>query len=399
MLTTFLNRLSVVLGRNRGMLQCWPARVVHSGTANLKGQAMIARRSTSLLLEPNNIQPSDCESEVIGVFNPAVAQIGNELYMLARVAERPAERRAGWTALPRWSSPGKSEPNWVRDEDIIPTDARVVAITGSGDLRLTSVSHLQLFRSTDGDGERWEFVAAILPEGSWEEFGIEDPRITAIDNTYWITYVAVSRSGAATALMSTTDFATFHRHGIIFASENKDVVLFPGRVAGDFVALHRPNPHSHFSPPEIWLAHSPDLVHWGRHEFVLRGVRAWEGDRVGSGTPPLLCDEGWLTLYHGSTQSRVAGMVGRYCAGTLLLDRDQPHRVLARSHQPIMQPTTDFETNGFVPNVIFPTAMMDRGDDLQVFYGAADTCVASARFSKQSVLGSLEFQNGSKSQQ
>jgi predicted GH43/DUF377 family glycosyl hydrolase len=279
---------------------------------------------------------------------------------------------------------------------LVRTDARVVAMARSGDLRLTSVSHLQLFRSTKGGSDVWEFVAAVLPEGPWEEYGIEDPRVTKIDNTYWITYVAVSRAGAATALMSTTDFVTFHRHGIIFACENKDVVLFPDRIAGDFVALHRPNPHSQFSPPQIWLASSPDLIHWGRHAFVLEGVQAWEGDRVGSGTPPILCEEGWLTLYHGSTPSNAAGRVGRYCAGALLLDRDQPRRVLARSTEPIMQPIADYEMSGFVPEVVFPTAMLDRGDEVQVFYGAADTCVATARLSKRSVLDSLELQNQNK---
>ncbi|XZE56343.1 glycoside hydrolase family 130 protein [Planctomycetaceae bacterium SH139] len=361
---------------------------------------MIARRSNLLLLEPRALQPSHGELEVIGVFNPAVARVGDSLYMLARVAERPAEQRAGWTALPHWSSQGIVGANWVRDAELIHSDARVVWESNSGNLRLTSVSHLQLFRLANGKSESsWEFVAAILPEGPWEAYGIEDPRVTKIDDTYWITYVAVSQSGAATALMSTTDFVKFDRHGIIFASENKDVVLFPGRVNGDFLALHRPNPHSHFSPPQIWLARSPDLIHWGRHEFVLGGMRAWEGDRVGSGTPPLLCDEGWLTLYHGSTLSNVAGRVGCYCVGALLLDRDQPGRVLARSNQPIMQPTTNFETSGFVPDVIFPTAMIESGDELQVFYGAADTCVASAWFSKQSLLGSLDFQKENISQQ
>lgn len=350
---------------------------------------MIARRSTSLLLQPRDIQPSDHALEVIGVFNPAVAVFGDELYLLARVAERPAESRAGWTPLPRWLSSGKSETDWVRDADLIPTDARVVAQKNNGDLRLTSVSHWQLFRSNLLDGEKWQFVASILPEGPWETYGIEDPRITKIDETFWITYVAVSQSGAATALMSTTDFVSFQRHGIIFASENKDVVLFPDRIAGDFVALHRPNPHSHFSPPQIWLARSPDLIHWGHHACVLGGVHAWEGDRVGSGTPPILCDAGWLTLYHGSAPSSVAGTVGDYCAGALLLDRDQPHRVLARSSEPIMRPTADFETSGFVPNVVFPTAMLDRGDELHVYYGAADACVGATRLSKQAVLESL----------
>ncbi|WP_146576874.1 glycoside hydrolase family 130 protein [Neorhodopirellula pilleata] len=357
---------------------------------------MIETRSNSLLLKPSDIQPSRDDFEVVGVFNPAVAMIGDELYMLARVAERAAESRVGWTALPLQTLSGTIEIEWFRDVDLHVVDARVVALKKNDDLRLTSVSHMQLFRSTNRSGTDWEFVSAILPEGRWETYGIEDPRITKIESTFWITYVAVSPMGAATALMSTSNFVTFDRHGIIFSCENKDVVLFPSRIAGDFVALHRPNPHSHFSPPQIWLARSPDLIHWGRHEFVLGGMHAWEGDRVGSGTPPILCDEGWLTLYHGSNRSNIAGTVGCYSAGALLLDRDQPSRVLARTSEPIMQPATEFEKNGFVPNVVFPTAMLDRGDELQIFYGAADTCVASAQFSKQSVLDSLVRQDQSK---
>lgn len=349
------------------------------------------KRTASVLLRPRDVQPSHPSLEVIGVFNPAVAALGDELYMLARVAERAAESRSGRTPLSKWLSGGKIETDWVRDSDWIQTDARVVAQKTSGDLRLTSVSHWQLFRSDHSDGENWQFVASVVPEGPWEAYGIEDPRITKIDETYWITYVAVSGAGAATALMSTNDFVNFDRHGIIFASENKDVVLFPDRIAGDFVALHRPNPRSHFSPPQIWLARSPDLIHWGRHAFVLGGVHAWEGDRVGSGTPPLLCEQGWLTLYHGSTPSTVAGSVGEYSAGALLLDRDHPHRVLARSSEPIMRPAADFETGGFVPNVVFPTAMLDRGDEWLIFYGAADSCVAATRLSKRAVLDSLEL--------
>ncbi len=327
--------------------------------------------------------------------------------MLARVAERPIEKRSGWTALPRWSHPGQTTVDWVRDENLHKTDARVVALKISGDLRLTSVSHFQIFRKSIAGNDVWQFVDVLLPEGSnaespkaersLEAYGIEDPRITKIDDTYWITYVAVSRSGAATGLMSSTDLVRFQRHGIIFASENKDVVLFPERLTGDYVALHRPNPNSHFSPPQIWIARSPDLIHWGRHQPILSGVQSWEGDRVGSGTPPVLVDDGWLTLYHGSATSNIAGTVGCYAAGAILLDRDDPTRVIARSSDPIMLPATDYETNGFVPNVVFPTGMLDVGDELQVFYGAADTSVAMTRFSKRSVLDSLVLQSGDSS--
>lgn len=350
---------------------------------------MIPRLSNSLLLQPRDIQSSQSGWEVIGVFNPAVVMAGDQRVMLARVAERPAEQRPGWTALPYWSQSDEKLVDWVRDEDIRPADARVVALHPGGDLRLTSVSHFQLFhQSTTGHGA-WEPVAVIQPQGVLEEFGIEDPRITKIDDIYWVTYVAVSRSGAATALMSSTDMKKFERHGIIFPSENKDVVLFPNRIAGDYVALHRPNPRSHFHAPQIWTSRSPDLIHWGRHIPILSGIEPWEGDRVGSGTPPILIDEGWLTLYHGSAPSAIAGTVGRYAAGALLLDRDDPSRVIARSAEPIMFPTTDYEMLGFVPNVVFPTAMLDLGEDLQVFYGAADTCVGMVQFSKRSVLNSL----------
>lgn len=357
---------------------------------------MIEPSLGKVLLRPADVKPSQRDVEVIGVFNPAVAMIGDTTVMLARVAERPIARRRGWTALPRWNvsvdAPSTIAVDWFGDQELSPVDARVVRIDKTRGLRLTSISHLQIFRSVDA--KLWETVSlvlpeSILPETIWEEFGIEDPRITKIDDVFWITYVAVSRWGAATALMSSVDLITFKRHGIIFASENKDVVLFPEQIAGKYVALHRPNPNSHFSPPQIWLARSPDLLHWGSHEMMVGGSSHWEGDRVGAGTPPILCDEGFLTLYHGSATSETVGTVGQYCAGALLLDRDQPSRVLARSRDPIMRPMADFETCGFVPNVIFPTALLDRGDDLQVFYGAADTCVAVTQFSKRSVLDSL----------
>ncbi len=349
---------------------------------------MIARLSDSRLLQPSDIQPSQNNWEVIGVFNPAVAIVHDELVMLARVAERPSEKRPGWTALPRWTDNRQTEVQWFRDEELCKSDARVVTIKKSGDVRLMSVSHFQVFRQSTSN-HPWEYVASLLPEGAWEEYGIEDARITKIDETYRITYVAVSQSGAATALMSSADLVTFQRQGIIFASENKDIVLFPQRIAGEYVSLHRPNPNSHFSPPQIWIARSPDLVHWGRHEPIFRGSNPWESDRVGSGTPPILIDEGWLTLYHGSTISNTAGMVGCYAAGALLLDRHDPRLVLARSKEPIMLPMTAYEKSGFVPNVVFPTAMLDVKDEWHVYYGAADTSVAMTRFSKQSVSDSL----------
>ena len=371
----------------------WHVRAFHSaGATYITGtgeRRMTLRLSTALLLRPRDVQPSQCGWEVVGVLNPAVVAVGDELFMIARVAERPAERRPGWTALPRWTACGGTAVDWIRDGDLLPSDARVVTTKINGNLRLTSISHFQLLRQSVVDGD-WETVGVLRPEGPWEEYGVEDPRITRIDGMYWITYVAVSRSGAATALMSSRDLVTYERHGIIFPSENKDVVLFPDRIAGEYVALHRPTPKSHFHPPQIWIARSPDLVHWGRHAPILGGWHPWEADRVGSGTPPVLIDEGYLMLYHGSAVSQIAGTVGPYAAGACLLDREDPSHVIARSREPIMLPTTDFEKSGFVPNVVFPTAQLDLGEHIGVFYGAADTCIAMTLLSKRSILDSLE---------
>lgn len=356
---------------------------------------MIPRLSESRLLCPADIKPMLDDSAVIGVLNPGVVRIDREVVMLVRVAEQPLEKRAGFTGLPRWETSSDCVIDWVCDDDLISIDPRVVQTKSEGLLRLTSVSHLRVLRKLDGSSAGWLPGPALLPETAFEEFGMEDPRITKIDQTYWITYVAVSRQGAATALASSDDMLTFKRHGLIFCPENKDVVLFPQQVDGQYVALHRPNPHSHFSPPQIWIARSADLLHWGQHESLYRGDQSWEADRVGGGTPPLLIDEGWLHLYHGSQRVQRNGHVGEYSVGALLLDRDNPGRVIARSEQPIMRPTTDFERNGFVPDVVFPTALInstigERDDRLSVYYGAADTSIGVVDFSKQDILDALK---------
>ncbi len=349
---------------------------------------MLPRLSESLLIGPADLPASDAGYKVIGAFNPGAIRIGDEIVLLVRMAELPTEVRAGFVGLPSWED-GQRMVQWVAEADFDVTDARVVRGKHDHLLRLTSISHLQVFRKRDGD-PKWLAGSLLMPDSPLEEFGIEDPRITRIDQTYWITYVAVSRHGAATALASSQDMVTFQRHGMIFCPENKDVLLFPQRIAGQYVALHRPNPNSHFSPPQIWLARSPDLLHWGQHQNLYRGQSVWEGDRVGGGTPPILLDEGWLHLYHGSRRSEHLGQVGTYSVGALLLDRDDPSIILARSAAPIMVPTTEFERFGFVPDVVFPTGIIDHGETLNVYYGAADTSVAVVEFSRAELLESLQ---------
>ncbi len=349
---------------------------------------MIRRISCACLLRPADLRPSQDDLDIVGVFNPGAAEVGKDVVLMARVAERPKERRAGFTGLPRWAPGAGVVVDWVADEELVPLDARVVQRKADGLVRLTFTSHLRVLRSKDGCSIDSE-VARFVPEAEHEEFGVEDPRITRIDDTFWITYVAVSRHGAATALASTRDFRTFERHGIIFCPENKDVVLFPEWIGREYAALHRPNAATPFTRPEIWLARSPDLIHWGRHEPLHVGAAAWETGRIGAGTPPIRTDRGWLEMYHGNRKAPGEAGVGVYSAGALLLDLDDPRRVIAQAQEPVMVPEADFERDGFVPNVVFPTGIVERGDSLLVYYGAADTAVGVVEFSRRKLLDVL----------
>jgi beta-1,2-mannobiose phosphorylase / 1,2-beta-oligomannan phosphorylase len=351
---------------------------------------MIERLATHLLLRPQDIRPSHPDWEVIGVFNPGVARHGDETVLLARVAERPREARPGWTAHPRWSPDDGYVVDWVQNEHLESKDPRVMRHLHTGLVRLTFISHLRVVRSRDGRTVDNLDGPIFLPANEMEEYGLEDPRITFIDGRYYITYVAVSRHGPATALASTTDFKTLDRHGIIFCPENKDVVLLPERVDGNYIALHRPLGEMPFCRPEMWIARSPDLVHWGAHEYLFAGTGDWEDGRVGAGAPPLSTPEGWLEIYHGNRLPETVCDVGAYCAGAMLLAKDDPGRVLKVSQELVLEPQLEFEKEGFVAKVVFPTGVLEDDGRLLIYYGASDKYCAMAEVSRRDVMNGLK---------
>jgi predicted GH43/DUF377 family glycosyl hydrolase len=346
---------------------------------------LLNRHFEKLLLRPADLKPSREDSEVVGVFNPGAIRAGDEVILLVRVAERPRERRAGFTASPRWVPGEGLTIDWLADDAIEVLDPRVVRRKADGLVRLTFISHLRVIRCGDGRSVREVTGTRFLPDSEMEEFGVEDPRITTLGDRHYFTYVSVSRHGAATALASTSDFRQFERHGIIFCPENKDVVLFPEKVEGEFVALHRPNAATPFCRPEMWVARSPDLIRWGRHESLHGGDAEWETGRVGAGTPPVRVDDGWLEIYHGNRHPTRPGEVGRYSTGLLLLDPDNPAKILRRTAGSVFEPTAEFERIGFVPEVVFPTGIVDGHHSYLVYYGAADSCTAVVEFSKDEV--------------
>jgi predicted GH43/DUF377 family glycosyl hydrolase len=348
----------------------------------------IQRLFNACLLRPMDLKPSRDDFEVIGVFNPGAVATEEGVVLLVRVAERPAEKRAGFVALPRWDEAVKDVVvDWVPAAETVSADVRTVQFKQSGLVRLQFISHLRVVRSRDGRSIDTIDGARLEPATEYEEFGVEDARITRIGDAFHITYVAVSRHGVATALASTQDFKSFQRHGIIFPPENKDVVLFPEKIGGRYHALHRPAGCASFARPEMWIATSPDLISWGEHEHFVGGAGEWDVGRVGAGAPPVRTREGWLEMYHGNSQVPGDADIGVYSGGVLLLELENPRRILGASG-PVFVPETAFEREGYVPNVVFPTGIVDRDATALIYYGAADTVTAVVEFSMVEVLKS-----------
>lgn len=349
------------------------------------------RISTHCLLQPADVNPQFDGFEVIGTFNPAAIEFGDGAVLLVRVVERPIETRKGYIALPYWDwRQGGIAIDWRSLDEVELVDPRIVRLRSSGHLRLTFISWLLVAFSRDGRTIDRFGDTPFLPATRYETLGVEDPRLVKLNNRFYFTYVAVSEHGVATALASTIDFQSFQRHGVIFCPENKDVVLFPERIDGQYAALHRPNPNAHFCPPEIWIARSPDLLHWGGHERLLGSEVGWATIKIGGGTPPVRTDRGWLSLFHGHIQPPCAGDVGQYAAGTMLLDLNDPRRIAGLSPQPVMRAEADFERSGFLPDIVFPTALVRGGDQLDVYYGAADTATGVARYSLDELLATAQ---------
>jgi predicted GH43/DUF377 family glycosyl hydrolase len=269
------------------------------------------------------------------------------------------------------------------------SDPRVIRFDGRD--YLTTMSHLRLLASEDGvHFAEPEQSHPLMGTGELETYGIEDCRVARIGETYHMTYTQVSSHGVGVGLRTTRDWKSFVHEGMIFPPHNKDCALFEEPINGKYYALHRP------SSPElggnyIWLAESPDLVHWGRHRCLAHSRTGhWDCARVGAGAAPIRTPQGWLEIYHG------ASWTNRYCLGALLLDLNEPWRVLARSETPIMEPLTPYELQGFFGQVIFTNGHVVDGDRVTIYYGAADSVICAASFSILDILASLAPAPGAK---
>jgi predicted GH43/DUF377 family glycosyl hydrolase/glycosyltransferase involved in cell wall biosynthesis len=402
---------------------------VRAAAAGRPASDIGTRLANNPILTSFDVPPSLPELEVVSVFNAAAARIGDETILLLRVAERPrpltglapegaltldlANPEAGLTPLPAgtrgedligftYLDAAKHPPTvivtYVRRDlpGIDLTDPRRIRVRipparseGLEEVRdyLTQMSHLRVARSTDGAHFKVDAVAAVAPADSFEEYGCEDPRATLIDGTWHITYVSVGRLGITTSRLTTTDFDSFERHGMMFLPDHKDVVIFPGRIGGRYVALTRPMPGSFNHVLGIWIAFSDDLVSWGGHRpLALPRAGMWDALRTGASAVPFRVDGGWLELYHGVDEK------GRYAMGAILLDAEDPGRVISRSPAPILVAHEPYEVSGLYDNTVFScghVALDDSGERIRMYYGAADSCMAAADFDVSAILKSL----------
>ncbi len=337
---------------------------------------MFKRCSSNPVIKPSDIKPSLDGYQVVGAFNPAAAVYKDEVILLLRVAETciPVE---GKYRVPIYDfSGGEGRPAIkefdAADPDVILKDTRGVNYKGKD--YLSSMSHIRLARSKDGINFTVDEHPFIYPKSFEEEYGVEDPRITPINGRFYINYSIVSRDSWCTALAVTDDFTDYEKLGIIFHPENKDVTIFPERVNGKYIALHRPN-NSGFGKAAVWYAESPDLLHWGMHKCLIRPRdTVYESMKIGGGAPPIKTKDGWLCIYHGKGDNQM------YSLFAMLLDLNEPWKIIKRPEKPIFVPEAEYELNGFFPNVVFSNGMFEKDGKLYMYYGASDdtSCLAVA---------------------
>jgi predicted GH43/DUF377 family glycosyl hydrolase len=265
------------------------------------------------------------------------------------------------------------------------------------------ISRFGLILSSDGYNfkKRNDFpVFESDPSDTYERLGCEDSRITKIGDTYYITYTATSVHPAtypkekfATAmlpwrvrvsLLSTKNFSQFTRHGVIIHGvDSKNAALFPEKINDQYAMLHRIH-------PDIWIAYSKDMINWYDHRIIASPGKDWDRVKIGAGNPPIRTEFGWLTFYHGVDKNFA------YRLGIMLLDLQDPTKVIYRSKHAILEPDKYYEKQGFeitygknISNVVFTCGVVEKDNMFFIYYGASDTYICLATCKKEDLFNFL----------
>lgn len=276
--------------------------------------------------------------------------------------------------IPRDAIPSS---NSIFNSAVVPFEGAYAGVFRCDDKR----RHMQLHAGRSEDGINWDIepdpieFECDIPALQNFQYGY-DPRVCLIEGRYYVQWCN-GYHGPTIGLGWTEDFETFHQMENAFLPYNRDGVLFPRRIGGNFAMLSRPSDRGHTPFGDMFYSESPDLTFWGKHRFVMQPAGGWQSTKIGAGPVPIETDEGWLLLYHGVLTSCNGFW---YSTGVALLDLEEPWKVIARGSEYVLAPRELYECVGDVPNVVFPCAALCDAPTgrLAIYYGAADTVTALA---------------------
>ncbi len=348
----------------------------------------------------------DAETYVLGAFNPGMTRLPNgNLLLMVRVAEalRHPVREQQIHAI-RWDDGAYVLDAWPLSL-VDTSDPRKFMMRGAG-WKVMALTSLSWLLPVELDAEGRAVVAvhydrAIAPRTNYQCYGVEDARISRVDGRYYMTTCSVSPERHSTTLYTSDDALDWTLEGIVLDHQNKDMLIFEGKVADKFWAQTRPLGDLYFAyPPEaewragpsINLATSPDALHWKPYDQpgIRPHAKTMATARMGGGAPPVAAEvngqPGWLSLWHGVEPS---GVVGIYRTYWTLLDRDDPARALATSDVPLLDPAPDLlkplAELLYVQDVVFTTGIVDGGAHWIVASGEADLACRITHIPKDAV--------------
>lgn len=363
-----------------------------------------------LVLTPDDIDLSrsplagqlGVETYVLGAFNPALTRLPNgNLLMMVRIAEALRKPKFdGHIHNIRWCDGRYVLDAWPLDA-VDTADPRKFLLNG-GRWRVMALTSLSWLLPVELTLDGLEIVAlhydrAVAPQGNFQMYGVEDARISKVDDQWLMTTCSVSPERHSTTLYTSTNGLDWSFADIILDHQNKDMLIFEGKIDGQYWAQTRPLGDLYFAyppgsewraGPSINLATSPDARHW--KPCLKPGIRPHAATvataRMGGGTPPILTDRGWLTLWHGVEPKEIVGVYRTYWS---ILDADDPSRMIATDHTPLLEAnpelTRDLKEQMYVRDVVFTTGIADGRDHYVVASGEADlacriTHIPKARF-------------------
>ena len=284
-------------------------------------------------------------------------------------------RYSGNPVIPRDLIPSS---NSIFNSAVVPYKGEFAGVFRCDDKART----MQIHSGRSADGLNWELKNERIEfvQTGGEPYTFEygyDPRVCWIEDRYYVTWCNAYEGWPTIGLGYTYDFETFYQMENIFIPYNRNGVLFPRKIKGKYAILSRPSDRGHTPFGDIYYSESPDLIHWGCHRFVAGTKGGWQSTKIGAGPTPIETTEGWLLFYHGVLTS-CNGFV--YSAGAMLLDLDEPWKVMYRTKPYLISPQKLYEQVGDVQNVVFPCAALTDAATgrIAIYYGAADTVTGLA---------------------